>query len=933
MQPSHGASHPLAGVGYSPHPPLPSSATTAHGQVGTSQGYDSHSHSPLQHTSHSGALGGAGRPGSGSGQGGAGSSAATGKKASSKRQSVAPPDEDDDEPSKKRSKQSLSCGECKRRKIKCDRKIPCSSCIKRGAADQCNWEDAKIEPEKQPFALVNDVDELRERLSLLERFLNTLPQPLKIGMRELGIKHFGTRPKNDIKAEQITIDELAAVDQHLQKVVHGQTIDSLGVLDSVIFGRDKTFSASGEGPSGQLTAALTCIVAPKIVYVDPASSTNIGLDLCFSQAELDNERLRTLEKIYRLLPARQVCASLIQSYYSHFEWFFALLHHSTFDAEVVAFWEMVDSGRKYEVDPAWLALFYLVLALASDNSIHLSFDSPSEFDTGAWYNRGDQLHAAAQKLLLLADAFGTPQVRVIQCIILLACWTVISSHGGEYGRFSSWLACGIRAGQKLGLHRLTDDPEHMPPDDPAWPPGKNSIKREGALRIWSFLTFFDHIAASARFKAYMIHPAHTTTPLPSNVNGNELSATDWRITPSPPSVLTDASLEIHKYHMARISRKTFDYLVAAGTAFNYGKIMEIDREYRELLDSMPDNFRQEYSALEEKDPIIRGKRYIALQGVHNRIVRLHRPFLVKGWTSPKFAYSTEACIKSAKVVLVSHHNNHDVNRNLRMMYSHSLSAAIVLAADLFHAISIDASETETESKKEVLAMALEVFSEEIQNKVQSNHLKVIIESARRVLTGLFLEAEKRRVRRAAHAGTSDGPINEKPFAEILQALARTVDGATLPRPGEPVSQPSNGAVILSPAPQQQQDPTTQLADPLGGAFGVGTYTLDPSFPVSYPGNPSEPVNNSLTSGLLQDLGLISYSNGQQFDYWTQTQLAMPDLMQQNGSAPGSSSGTVPAAGSAESTSPQDLAAFLGVGAPGTADQAAQVLLQQMVHGW
>lgn len=64
-------------------------------------------------------------------------------------------------------------------------------------------QDAKIEPEKQPFALVDDVGELRERLGLIERFLNTLPPPLKASMRELGIKSFGTMPRHDIKQEQI----------------------------------------------------------------------------------------------------------------------------------------------------------------------------------------------------------------------------------------------------------------------------------------------------------------------------------------------------------------------------------------------------------------------------------------------------------------------------------------------------------------------------------------------------------------------------------------------------------------------------------------------------------------------------------------------------------------------------------------------------------
>ncbi|GAA5873880.1 hypothetical protein JCM8547_008629 [Rhodosporidiobolus lusitaniae] len=927
MEHDSGQRHPLAGVGHAHPPPAPVHFSHPLASTSACQPHaPSYSNSPESPASAAPLR--AQQPAKKARKSAGGGTAAAGS------------DGEEDGPARKKSKQSLSCGECKRRKIKwraSDRKIPCSSCIKRGAAESCNWEDAKIEPEKQPFALVNDVDELRERISLIERYLNTLPAPLRSTMRELGIKTFGTRPYNDIKTEQIAHDEFTDMEKHIAavKAAAGQN-DSLGVLDSVLFGGDNLMKGNTrlEPHKPELTAAYTCINSPKILYVDPATSTNLGLDLCFNQEELDAERYRTVERIYKLLPSKQDSYTLIRRYFSQFEWFFALLHHGSFFAEVDKFWELHDAGRKHEVDPAWLATFYLVMALAADDSVHMSFDSPLAASEN-WLERGAALQAAAQKLLHLSDPFGRPQVRVIQCTVLLACWTLVSAHGGEYGRFSSWLACAIRSAQKLGLHRLTDDPEDMPPDDPAWPPGKNSVKREGALRLWAFLTFFDWIAASARFKAYMINPNHTTTPMMSNVNSSELSPTGWHITPSPPSVLTDASLEMHKLKMATISRKTFDSLVASGTAFNYGTIVNLDREYRELLASMPDVFQQEYMALEKEDPIIKGKRYIALQGVHNRIVRLHRPFLVKGWQHPKFSFSTDACIKSAKVVLVSHHNNLDVNRNLRMMYSHSLSASIVLAADLFHAIDTGASATETESKKEVLAMALEVFSEKVQEGVASRHLRLIIESARRVLTGLFLEQEKRRARRVAYAASGETPADEKPFAEILQALAHQVDAASsADQPPPSTSQPSNGALILSPAAPQPPTPAignASLNDPLGMMAMAGV-AFDPTLPNPYNADALGPLPG-LRNGLWQDMGLIPFGdgvNGSGFNtYWAQGQPGVPPMQNSSGVGLGSLDGST---GSNE-TSPLDLAAFLGVGSTGTSEQATQALLSQMAGGW
>ncbi|BGP15892.1 hypothetical protein JCM10213v2_003884 [Rhodosporidiobolus nylandii] len=857
--------HPLAGVGYALPPQHPTASTSSAPPPVYRAGSPAYSQAGSSSKANTGQAG---------------------KKARRSSQGGAPADDEDEQP-KKKSKQSLSCGECK-----CDRKVPCSSCIKRGAADACNWEDAKIEPEKQPFALCDDVDELKERLDLVERFLNTLPPTLKVSMRELGIKSFGTTPKNDVPANQMAVDEYVDAEKQLGAIREGGPADSLGCLDTVLFSGDmlgvKSSTRLQERPA-EFTAALTSIVAPRVLYTEPATSTNLGLDLCFSQEELDAARRTTLEKVYRLLPSKKECYELIRRYLLHMDWFFSLLHHATFEAEVKRFWEMVEAGRRYEVDPAWLALFYLVLALASDQSMQMSLNSPRS-NPEDWAERGAALQAGAQKLLYLSDCHGKPQVRVIQCTVLIACWTVVSAHGSEYGRFSSWLACAIRAAQKLGLHRLTDDRENMPADDAAWPPGKNAVKREGALRLWGFLTFFDHIAASARFKAYMIHPSQTTTPPPSNVNSYELSPTDWHVTAAPPSVLT---------------------------------ILEIDREYRDLLANMPDVFQQEHASLEEKDPMLRSKRYLALQGVHNRIVRLHRPFLVKGWDNPKFASSTEACIKAAKVVLVSHHNNLDVNRNLRMMYSHSLSAAIVLAADLFHAIDTGASDAETGSKREVLAMALEIFSETVQEKVASRHLRLIIASARSVLTRVsslrpsvtaWLTQSKRRTRRAAHAVRGEGATAEKPFAEILQALARQFDGAA---EHKPLSQPSHASIVLSPIPQPASSPNP--ADPLGL---LHTANIDVTLPSPFAGNVNAgPPHNSLTSNLFQDMGLIPTLDGSTFDYWSQAQPSALGI------------GTSGSGASTADGSPFDLAAFLGVGADGNSEQATQALLTQLTGGW
>ncbi|KAJ3838548.1 hypothetical protein F5878DRAFT_562243, partial [Lentinula raphanica] len=81
------------------------------------------------------------------------------------------PDTDNDDtdtqgpPKKKRRRQALSCTECKRRKIKCDRNQPCAPCTRRGEQAKCQWH--VVEPIEK-YVSRAEYDELKLRFEHLE---------------------------------------------------------------------------------------------------------------------------------------------------------------------------------------------------------------------------------------------------------------------------------------------------------------------------------------------------------------------------------------------------------------------------------------------------------------------------------------------------------------------------------------------------------------------------------------------------------------------------------------------------------------------------------------------------------------------------------------------------------------------------------------------
>ncbi|KAJ3750147.1 hypothetical protein DFH05DRAFT_1455237 [Lentinula detonsa] len=74
-------------------------------------------------------------------------------------------------PKKKRRRQALSCTECKRRKIKCDRNQPCAPCTRRGEQAKCQWH---VVEHVEKYVSRAEYDELKLRFEHLENTVHRL---------------------------------------------------------------------------------------------------------------------------------------------------------------------------------------------------------------------------------------------------------------------------------------------------------------------------------------------------------------------------------------------------------------------------------------------------------------------------------------------------------------------------------------------------------------------------------------------------------------------------------------------------------------------------------------------------------------------------------------------------------------------------------------
>jgi len=247
------------------------------------------------------------------------------------------------------------------------RKIPCATCIQRGKPEACSWDDPLANPELQPFALATDYQDVLARLDRIEHFLEALPsdirsQALKAGSTPSSKQLEAPLPPTPKPKLSNEMDE-AAADLEASTFQQQMAAPSPAGLDFLASAIDMVPS---HRPSAQIdqhpepTSFLTSIVGHPIRFEGATKAVSHGLDLCFSQSEMIEQRDRSLDKIYSLLPTPDAASRIIGAYFEDVSWFYTILHPPAFLAEVEKFEEMLKMGRQNEVDLAWLGIFFIV---------------------------------------------------------------------------------------------------------------------------------------------------------------------------------------------------------------------------------------------------------------------------------------------------------------------------------------------------------------------------------------------------------------------------------------------------------------------------------------------------------------------------------------------------------------------------------------------
>lgn len=586
-----------------------------------------------------------------------------------------------------------TCVECHRRKIKCDKNIPCGTCTKRGLEDSCRRleqrtvNDAAVAaPKSSDLEIQNDpalVRSLLDRVVQLEAIIKaghgvcdldqTENSELRRGRSQqngefgagLSLESSNARPEAESSPDSTRTAPVPSVPvggPRPEDVLTPNTDptsdpDAARVLDFLTYGRRKqSFHEAPENRSG-----------PRRIFTaqseSPAGSP--------SSLIMDAIRGPQLELLQMLLPEREKVDLLVDYHSKCLLWVHGSFIAGCFDSEVKDFyWLFSGNVKDPQVNLQWLALLFAVLCgsmtcvpAKTVESWGFASDERGVLPK-QWYN-------AAIVSLNLSNYLQDHTIYSVQALSTLA----IAAHILGFSKTQSvLLIAATKIAQSLGIHRLGAENEDMDMQDL-----DNRRSREAGRRVWCHLCTQDWYSIPFH-ETYSINPAFFDSAKPLNCKDSDMLPL-YATTPTITSYCN------HLYDIASLLPQLQDAMSASNTLFTkYEKVLAVDDQMRKLATSYMSTFMHTNRPGHETWPeyIHWGRRSLTICASH-KIMMIHRKFLGLSFTNNAFIFTRRTCLAAAKTIIKEAQSSNDDSAPLLWIdQAFTVAAGITLSLDILH---------------------------------------------------------------------------------------------------------------------------------------------------------------------------------------------------------------------------------------------------------
>lgn len=361
-------------------------------------------------------------------------------------------------------KSGLSCAECRRSKLKCDRMFPCQSCIRRGCANICP--EGTLAATKGNKVLMAHAQRLSEQVKTMTGRIKELEEALHKSQKS---NRGGSEPHPLLQTpsqsrEYAELPELRTI---YDEEVHDVS-ESIGSLSIDVNGRTKYHGESVGSEYFQPLFPPDSYPPQQSVPTDPKY---LGLpfeivDLCNAYPFGLRDSQYTKFLFSPFLPSRERALQLMELYYRNAAWMFDPIVRDDFVTNILTpLYGHTGSPNVNNIHSHRLSVFFIVLASG------VLYEQSTSSGVIA-----EQYHALSRAALSLDPIYQDATCATVQALFMAFGHIYQSDRTNNEGR---WLLMGVvvRVAQLIGLQR----------DNAGWGLGQDEIQRRRVL-FWELYT-------------------------------------------------------------------------------------------------------------------------------------------------------------------------------------------------------------------------------------------------------------------------------------------------------------------------------------------------------------------------------------------------------------------------------------------------------------
>ncbi|KAL4750699.1 hypothetical protein BDW72DRAFT_213198 [Aspergillus terricola var. indicus] len=533
-------------------------------------------------------------------------------------------------PSRRREKPQLSCNPCRRRKSRCDRKRPCSSCAARGQT--CTYPENGSTAGGSSRTAPTTQSNMHDRLVQLERLVMSVMSSsataanvqagTDAGVRQLVPTPTDTLPEDALIDERSECGSMRISASELRYIGGDHWVAILEGIADLKDHVDREEQRRLAESSGQTADDPEDIGGSR--DSNARAQSRDGAILLYGRC-----RPASREEILAALPPRYAVDRYISRYFNYLDLVSsAAVHGPVFLREYEAFW-----ADPSAVPIMWVGLLFSMICLACVAS-----------------NQAENPETEIQSL-----QFDLYREKTVQCLIMgeytksgpYVLETVINYIYAEFcvctdANKDMWflLAIEVNLAMRMGYHR---DPSHFP--------GISPFQGEMRRRVWATVLMSDTMISNQMGMPRMISDWKCDTAEPRNLNDADFDEDAKELPPPRPETeLTTASGIIARRRVLKALGIISD-LTNRVKLCSYEEVMEVDRILHDAAASIPALLKWKPMAASVTDlPQVIIARLFIRHLIYKGQMMLHQRFLSAQSPSNQedsFRYSRQACIDAS----------------------------------------------------------------------------------------------------------------------------------------------------------------------------------------------------------------------------------------------------------------------------------------------